>query len=188
MSLYKYILSFVQIRYIQYMWLSLVTWYETISSFRIIFTGKFPFIWALRNKKEFFLMVVLFTDDFLTSAVLAEVFHWCLSAGCTQRWHKHLEVPWDPGDPLIRVCPHGPSRQASLADRQMLFQDVQAGLWWRHEMVFLTTELQVKLYFCHLLTIWSGVSSVTRKAITLGALITLLSWLTCKSNTQKSIY
>lgn len=135
-SLYKYILSFVQIMYIQYMWLSLVTWYEIIPSFRIVFTGKFPFIWKLGNKNLFFFfcIIVLFMNDFLTSAELAEVFHWCHLAGGTQRWHKHPEVPWDPGDPSVRACPHGPSHQASLADRQMLFQDVQASLWGRHEM------------------------------------------------------
>lgn len=49
-SLYKYIWSFAHIMYIQYTLLSLVTGYETISSFRIIFTGKIPFIWARMKK------------------------------------------------------------------------------------------------------------------------------------------
>lgn len=87
--------------------------------------------------RDFFnFCIVLFMDDFLTSAVLAEAFHWCHSVGCTQRWHKHREVPWDPGDPSIQACLHGPSRQASLADHQTLFQDVPAGLWWRYKMLF----------------------------------------------------
>lgn len=57
------------------MLLSLLTGYETISSFRIVFTGKNSFIWARMNKKTiFFVIIVLFMGDFLASVVPAEEF------------------------------------------------------------------------------------------------------------------
>lgn len=101
-SLYKYILSFVQIRYIQYMWLSLVTWYETISSFRIIFTGNFPFIWALRNKKRLFFHGCFVYRRFLNLrsagwGVPLVPFSWV-----------HPEVTQTPGGPLRPGWPLNP--------------------------------------------------------------------------------
>lgn len=168
---------------------SLVTWYETITRFRIIFTVKFPFIRALRNKKDFFFLHRCFVyGRFLNLrragwGVPLVPFGW-VHPEVTQTPGGPLRPGWplNPGLPTWPLLPGFPGWPSKALPGRPGRPVVET---WN---VFLITKLQGKLYFCHPLTIWSWVSRVTRKAITLGAFITLLSWLTCKSNTQKSTY
>lgn len=177
--------------YIQYMWMSLVTWYETIPSFTIIYTGKFPFIWALGGKKDFFF---LFLHPFVYGRFLnlrgagwgvpLVPFGW-VHPEVTQTPGGPLRPGWplNPGLPTWPLWPGFPGWPSNALPGRPGRPVVET-----QNAFFKITKLQEKLYFCHPLTIWSWVSSVTRKAITLGAFITLLSCLTCKSNTQKSLY